>query len=240
MTVNRHSVKVLFELSPVIHFPIWLEFEFSIEGGGSVSYFKWHRSWHSISPFQWRMVFVGSRWSWQPSQNFLNSPLSVFLRNSSSAAAAEDPPTGARIGPEAEGEWMSEWLAVVNQGRSLMRQARRNSSRIAITQDGKTGFERTECIYCPNPDGPKTPKLTLLGNTCICSRVCWLADLEYRPRPWLWSGGWAEGGSRWRAGRRSEVLALKHESWIIGPSSNPVSCSRKSQASSPWAKQHRV
>ena len=35
----------------------------------------------------------------------------------------------------------------------------------------------------------------------------------------------------------SEVLALKHESMILGQWSNPVSGSRKSQASSPWAKQ---
>ena len=37
----------------------------------------------------------------------------------------------------------------------------------------------------------------------------------------------------------AEVLALKHESRIFGQWSNPVSGSRKSQASSPWAKQHR-
>ena len=37
-----------------------------------------------------------------------------------------------------------------------------------------------------------------------------------------------------------EVLALKHKSRILGQWSNPVSGSRKSQASSPWAKQHRV
>ena len=33
-----------------------------------------------------------------------------------------------------------------------------------------------------------------------------------------------------------EVLALKHESRILGQWSNPVSGSRKSRASSPWAK----
>ena len=37
-----------------------------------------------------------------------------------------------------------------------------------------------------------------------------------------------------------EVLALKHESRLLGQFSYPVSDSRKSQASSPWAKQHRV
>ena len=37
-----------------------------------------------------------------------------------------------------------------------------------------------------------------------------------------------------------EILALKHESRILGKRSNPVSGSRKSQASSPWVKQHRV
>ena len=37
-----------------------------------------------------------------------------------------------------------------------------------------------------------------------------------------------------------EVLALKHESRILGQWSSPVSGSRKSQASSPWAKQHIV
>ena len=34
---------------------------------------------------------------------------------------------------------------------------------------------------------------------------------------------------------RPEVLALKHESRILGQWSNPVSGSRKSQASSSWA-----
>ena len=34
----------------------------------------------------------------------------------------------------------------------------------------------------------------------------------------------------------SEVLALKHESRILRQRSNPVSGSRKSQTSSPWAK----
>ena len=56
------------------------------------------------------------------------------------------------------------------------------------------------------------------------------------------------GLPRGEAGRKSlvvgmmtaEVLALKHESRILGQWSNPVSGSRKSQASSPWAKQHRV
>ena len=38
----------------------------------------------------------------------------------------------------------------------------------------------------------------------------------------------------------AEVLALKHMSMILGQWSNPVSGSRKGQASSPWAKQHRV
>ena len=37
-----------------------------------------------------------------------------------------------------------------------------------------------------------------------------------------------------------EILALKHESRILGKWSNPVSGSRMSQASSPWAKQHSV
>ena len=36
------------------------------------------------------------------------------------------------------------------------------------------------------------------------------------------------------------VFALKHKSRILGQWSNPVSGLRKSQASSPWAKQHRV
>ena len=38
----------------------------------------------------------------------------------------------------------------------------------------------------------------------------------------------------------AEVLALKHESRILGQWSKPVSGSRKSQASSPFAKQHKV
>ena len=41
------------------------------------------------------------------------------------------------------------------------------------------------------------------------------------------------------ARRTAEVLALNHESRILGQWSNPVSGSRRSQASSPWAKQHR-
>ena len=42
-------------------------------------------------------------------------------------------------------------------------------------------------------------------------------------------------------GWRAEILALKHESRILGQWSNPVSgSSRNSQSSSPWAKQHRV
>ena len=36
-----------------------------------------------------------------------------------------------------------------------------------------------------------------------------------------------------------EVLALQHESGKLGQWSNPVSGSRKSQASSPWAKQEK-
>ena len=35
-----------------------------------------------------------------------------------------------------------------------------------------------------------------------------------------------------------EILALKDESRILGQWFDPVSGSRKSQASSPWAKQH--
>ena len=38
----------------------------------------------------------------------------------------------------------------------------------------------------------------------------------------------------------TETLALKHESRILGQWSNPVSGSRKSQASSPWVKQHKL
>ena len=37
-----------------------------------------------------------------------------------------------------------------------------------------------------------------------------------------------------------EVLPLKHESRILGQWSYPVCGSRKSNTSSPWAKQHRV
>ena len=42
------------------------------------------------------------------------------------------------------------------------------------------------------------------------------------------------------SGAPSEVLALKHESRILGQWSNPASGSRKSQACSPSAKQHRA
>ena len=41
-------------------------------------------------------------------------------------------------------------------------------------------------------------------------------------------------------GRSAEVLALKHESRILGQWSNPVSGPRNSQASSLVAKQHRA
>ena len=41
-----------------------------------------------------------------------------------------------------------------------------------------------------------------------------------------------------KVGPLSEVLVLKHESRILGQWSYPVCGSRKSQASSPWAKQH--
>ena len=41
-------------------------------------------------------------------------------------------------------------------------------------------------------------------------------------------------------GRKAEILALKHESRILGQWSFPVCGSRKIQAGSPWAKQHRV
>ena len=62
-------------------------------------------------------------------------------------------------------------------------------------------------------------------------------------QPDYWGG--AEG--EWKA-RKSptptlsdpEVLALNHESRILGQWSNPESGSRKSQASYPWAKQNRV
>ena len=47
-----------------------------------------------------------------------------------------------------------------------------------------------------------------------------------------------KGGQRERRG--PEILALKNKSSILGKWSNPVSGARKSQASSPWAKQHRV
>ena len=43
-----------------------------------------------------------------------------------------------------------------------------------------------------------------------------------------------------KEGEMCKVLALKHESRILGQRSNPVSGSRKSQASSPWAKQNRA
>ena len=42
------------------------------------------------------------------------------------------------------------------------------------------------------------------------------------------------------SGMNLEVLPLKHERRILGQWSNPVSGSRKSQASSPWAQQHTV
>ena len=46
--------------------------------------------------------------------------------------------------------------------------------------------------------------------------------------------------SRSRGGSGTEVPALKHESRILGQWSNPVSVSRKSLASSPWAKLHSL
>ena len=38
----------------------------------------------------------------------------------------------------------------------------------------------------------------------------------------------------------AEILVLRHEGRILGQWSNPVSGSKKSQASSPLAKQHRA
>ena len=57
------------------------------------------------------------------------------------------------------------------------------------------------------------------------------------PSPFLATAADGKGGE---GTETPEVLALKHESKILGQWSNPESCSRKSQASSPWAKQHRV
>ena len=60
---------------------------------------------------------------------------------------------------------------------------------------------------------------------CCCCCSCCSSGRIFLPPPLL---------------LRPEVLALKHESRIIGQPSNPVFGSRKSQASSPWAKQHIV
>ena len=40
--------------------------------------------------------------------------------------------------------------------------------------------------------------------------------------------------------RHADILFVKHDSGIFRQTSNPVCGSWKSQASSPWAKQHRV
>ena len=57
----------------------------------------------------------------------------------------------------------------------------------------------------------------------------------------LLASGGSESAEQLKGGAESpqEVLALKHESRIHGQWSDPVSGSMKSQASSPWAKQHR-
>ena len=47
-------------------------------------------------------------------------------------------------------------------------------------------------------------------------------------------------GDKWTLLLLPEILALKHESRILGQWSNPVCGTSKSQASSPWAKQHRA
>ena len=47
-------------------------------------------------------------------------------------------------------------------------------------------------------------------------------------------------GKIWVTPSLPEVLALKRESGILGQWSNPVSGSRKSQVSSPWAKKQRL
>ena len=45
---------------------------------------------------------------------------------------------------------------------------------------------------------------------------------------------------QWQCQRAPDILFLKHDSSIFRQSSNPVCGSWKSQASSPWAKQHRT
>ena len=61
--------------------------------------------------------------------------------------------------------------------------------------------------------------------------------------PPRWHGGTERNISLLQENRvqfEADILALKLESRIFGQWSNPVSGSRKIQASSPWAKQHRV
>ena len=51
----------------------------------------------------------------------------------------------------------------------------------------------------------------------------------------FWDNG--DGGD---GGHEADIFSLKHDSSIFRQSSNPVGGSWTSQASSPWAKQHRV
>ena len=53
------------------------------------------------------------------------------------------------------------------------------------------------------------------------------------------AANFSEGGFK-SLGSAADILLLKHDSSIFRQSSNPVSGSWKSQASSPWAKQHRA
>ena len=73
---------------------------------------------------------------------------------------------------------------------------------------------------------------------CCCIKPFWSGCSSRSSRSsiwvlWLWVNGWG-GLSRSPV---SEALGLKQKSRILRQGSNPISGSRKNQASSPWAKQ---
>ena len=67
-------------------------------------------------------------------------------------------------------------------------------------------------------------------STCLSMAQSWMTEVCFK---------WWEI-SEWYSSCKSEILALKHKSRILGQWSSPVSGSSKSHASSPWDKQHRV
>ena len=123
--------------------------------------------------------------------------------------------------------------------QKLHKNTRNVSSPHSITRRRRRTRRATASRRAP-PSPPTRPcRTTTRSRTRMArpSRSRSSTDTRSRPRP---ENTRNEQMNECENCSLAEVLTLRHESRIFGQWSNPVSGSRKSQASSPWSKQHRA